>query len=282
MPSSIRSSGSPSINLCDWGGTGEPLLLIHGMGGNTHWWDQVAPLLLAGHHPVAADLLGHGDSDPAREALYTTDGYVAGIESARSTLGWERMVLVCHSLGARLGLEYARRHPSRLKALVVVDFLTEFLRGRSRRFERGLALPQPIYKDPELMAQRFHLEPPGTLLDQSSLRSLARHCIRTIPQGFTWKFDWKALRYRYEPIWPVLPYITVPTLLVRGEQSTVMNRADFERVLNEQPRFSGLEIARSHHHVPLDAPRELADAIVGFVAGALKREQLAQGKFHRE
>lgn len=265
MPKSLRSSGNPSVHLRDWGGTGEPLLMIHGMGGNTHWWDQVAPRLLDAAHPVAADLLGHGDSDESSDGLYTTEGYVAGIDSARSALGWERMILVCHSLGARLGLEYAARHPQRLKALVVVDFLTEFLRGRSRRFERGLALPRPVYKDSELMVQRFHLEPPGTLLDAYQLQSLARHCLRAVPGGFTWKFDWKALRYRYEAIWPVLPSVAVPTLLVRGEHSTVMNRADFERVLSEQPLFTGLEIARSHHHVPLDTPIELADGILDFL-----------------
>jgi pimeloyl-ACP methyl ester carboxylesterase len=38
------------------------LVLIHGLGGSTRWWDRVVPLLTASHHVIRTDLLGHGRS----------------------------------------------------------------------------------------------------------------------------------------------------------------------------------------------------------------------------
>lgn len=277
LPRALRSDGKPSIHLRDWGGHGSPVLLLHGMAGNTYWWDKTAPGLLPNCRPVAMDLRGHGDSDAAESGVYDTEGFVCDIETARKTLGWERFTLLAHSLGARIGLEYARLHRERLVGMVVVDFLGEFLTGSSRRFERGLARRQPVYCDREIMVSRFHLEPPGTLLGPADLQALARHCIRSVPQGYSWKFDWKALQYRYEPIWPVLPMVKVPAFVVRGGQSAVMSHSDYERVLREIPGAQGLEIAHAHHHLPLETPEELSSAVNRFVAEILKREELLQG-----
>ena len=261
---SMWTNEDPRLHLRSWGGEGTPLMLLHGMAGHTHWWDAVAPHLVDSFKPVALDFRGMGDSDWRPDGNYTTENWVADIEEARHAMGWERMVLCGHSLGGRISLEYAARHPDRLIALVAVDFLPEFYESKSRKFEKTRTRKQPVYADKEMMVRKFHLQPPGNAMKEKDLHALARQSIRKTDAGFTWKFDWRAFSYSYGMIWPTLPKIKVPTLIVRGALSTVMDHAAYERCLKELSGAKGVEVPKAHHHVPLDAPKAMAKAIADF------------------
>lgn len=261
---SAWTNGEPRLHLASWEGAGPPLLLVHGMAGNTHWWDSCGPILARDFSPAALDFSGHGES--GRRKSYDTAGWVDDIDQARHALGWPRMTLLAHSLGARIALEYAARHPERLSALIAVDFLPETHAERSRTFIRARSRPAPVYPDLETTVEHFRLQPRGTLLTQEQLQALGRQSARKTPQGWTWKFDWSALLYDYAPIWPTLPRLRVPTLLVRGENSEVMTAKDLERAHKELPGSQVLTIAKAHHHVPLDTPEELCAAVSEFAS----------------
>lgn len=269
--------GGGRIHLADWGGTGTPLLLLHGLSAHTHWFDEVAPLLVSdrpgehGHCVAAMDLRGHGDSEPPEPPAYCMDGYVADLGLALDALGWERTVLVGHSLGARVCLAFARRRPERVERLAVLDFLGETREREQRTFERRTPRPrrQPTYSDAEIMVRNFHLQPAGTTLGRASLERLARQGIKRLPNGrWTWKFDWRAFNFEYTPIWPRLAEVRVPCLVMRGERSVVMPREVFERVLRTLPDAAGAEIPRAHHHITLDAPGTVAERLLDFTRSA--------------
>lgn len=260
---STRRAGA--VSLTDYGGKGAPLLLTHGMAAHSHWWDEVAPLL-TGFHAVGVDFRGHGDSDWAADGVYTSDVWTADIDAARSALGWERFVLVGHSMGARIALDYAEKHPSRLRGLVGVDFLPDFYDSGTRKYEKTRTRAQPVYEDPGPMTEKYRLQPPGTLLSRDRLSALGRQSLRRAETGWTWKFDWRAFTFPYGPVWPQLPRVTPESLLVRGELSTIVNDADLEKMARAMPRGRTTVVAGAHHHVPLDKPAELAAVILEFAA----------------
>jgi pimeloyl-ACP methyl ester carboxylesterase len=82
-------------------------------------------------------------------------------------------------------------------------------------------------------------------------------------------------RYRFDPAcertrvpvdgWPLLPGIAVPTLVVRGEHSRILDRDVALRMTKALPRGTLEEIAGAHHHVTLDAPRALADCLLAWL-----------------
>lgn len=263
-PESMWTNEDPRLHLASWGGEGMPLLLAHGMAGTTHWWDTTAPLLTESFRPVALDFRGHGDSGWRRDGGYTTESWVADIEEARHALGWERMLLCGHSLGGRIALEYAARHPNRLIGMVAVDFLPEFYSVKSRKIQKTRSRSQPRYADREAMLRKFHLQPAGTLLTEEELRAVAKTALRKDGDAYTWKFDWRAFLYSYGQIWPTLPEIKVPTLIVRGGKSTVMTHADYRRCLEGIAGAKGVEVPEAYHHVPLDTPKAMAEAIADF------------------
>lgn len=264
-PATLWAHGASGnrVHLTDWGGTGPGLLLLHGMGAHSGWWDPVVPLLPEGRRVVAMDLRGHGDSAWVEPPAYLLDDYAADVEAVRSGLGWETFDLAGHSLGARVSLRYAAGHGARLRSLALLDFFAADWHGR----EGGaIGRPPASYGDLEGIMGRFRLQPAGTLLDAASLRKVGLKSVRQGPDGrWQWKFDWRAL-YPRQPWDPAEPsQAAVPTLLLRGEASLTMPRSSFKSVLNALPDARGAEIPRAHHHITLDAPAETAGALASFL-----------------
>lgn len=257
-----------ALHLREWPGSGLPVLLLHGMAAHTHWWDPVVPMWNGSLRAAALDFRGHGESAWVDDGVYTTQTFLDDVEAARAALGYEKFLLAGHSMGGRVAIEYAARHPERLLGLVAIDFLPEVRASKPSRFSRARGRKQPVYASADDALTRFRLEPDGTVLSADELRTLGAHGVRAHETGFSWKFDWRVLmHYRMGAVWPQLPQVRVPSLVVRGELSTIISADDFARVERELPGTKALTLPGAHHHVPLDAPQPLARAIADFAAG---------------
>ena len=108
------------LHYRDWGGTGQPLVLLHGLASTCHIWDLVAPILAQWYRVYALDQRGHGESDkPA-------DGYdfatVAGdLHMFVQAMGLASPIIAGHSWGGDVALEYAVAYPEGPKGLCFVD-----------------------------------------------------------------------------------------------------------------------------------------------------------------
>jgi len=106
---------------CFEGGSGPPLILLHGAGDQAGTWSAVAPRFADRYRVIAVDLPGHGDSDP-RSGPLTLTAIVAGVEALLDGLPeGERAVLVGNSLGAWVAAVLAARRPERIERIVLVD-----------------------------------------------------------------------------------------------------------------------------------------------------------------
>ncbi|MEU0566713.1 alpha/beta fold hydrolase [Nonomuraea sp. NPDC005983] len=86
-------------------GTGEPVVLLHGIGANRQAWDAVMPLLTAEHEVITVDLPGFGESPDLPDGLpHDLPTVVAGLGAVFSALGLERPHVVGHSLGGLIAL----------------------------------------------------------------------------------------------------------------------------------------------------------------------------------
>jgi len=101
-------------------GSGPVLVLIHGIGSNSATWDTVVPLLVeAGAHVVRVDLPGHGSSGKGR-GDYSLGAIASTMRDLLDALGHERAVLVGHSLGGGVAMQFAYQFPQRCQGLVLV------------------------------------------------------------------------------------------------------------------------------------------------------------------
>jgi haloacetate dehalogenase len=138
------------------GGSGPPLLLLHGYPQSHVMWHAAAPLLAERHTVVAADLAGYGASfRPAvapDHAPHSKRAMALDQVEAMAALGFDRFAVAGHDRGGRVAYRMALDHPNRVARLAVLDIVPtgEVWRRADRDFARGfwhwafLALPAPL------------------------------------------------------------------------------------------------------------------------------------------
>ena len=111
------------LAIAEAGAGGRPVMLVHGFtGAKEDFTDFLEPLAERGWHAVAPDLRGHGASDqPANEGSYSLAVMAADLLALADRLGWERFVLLGHSMGGMVAQHLLIAEPERVGALVLMD-----------------------------------------------------------------------------------------------------------------------------------------------------------------
>ena len=109
-----------SFHYRDWGGSGQPLMLLHGLASTCHIWDMVAPILAQDCYVIALDQRGHGESAKPNLGydFASVSKDVVGVIAQR---GWQAPVVVGHSWGGSVALEMAVRAPESIKGMAWID-----------------------------------------------------------------------------------------------------------------------------------------------------------------
>ena len=110
-------SGSIGIQVRDYEGEGEPLILLHFGGANLVMWQRAASYFLKDFRVIVPDLRGHGKSDKP-EVGNDIETMAQDVLLLMDQLGVNQAHLVGSSLGAEVGLALAALFPDRVKSLV--------------------------------------------------------------------------------------------------------------------------------------------------------------------
>ena len=124
----IRTKGA--IIRVRHGGSGPPMLLLHGNPNNHVLWYAVAARLAQHYHVVLADLRGYGDCslpDPGPNLVnYSFRVMAEDMLEVMESLGHQRFFLVGHDRGARLSHRLCLDHPDRVMKLCLLDMLPNY------------------------------------------------------------------------------------------------------------------------------------------------------------
>ena len=234
-------------------GTGTPVILIHGLAASLHDWDDLIPELAAsGHACYALDLLGHGDSPKPDVRVYQMDWILEHFFNWVESLHLEEpAILIGHSLGGYMALEYARRLSAATRSLILVDPFYSYsqlpllLRTVYRRANLSGLVARQV---PEWLV-RFLVDVSSVATGHSvgALHSLPKKTRtqtvldykRTAPGVYHVPNDIADLT-------PYLGAIAVPALVVWGERDSTLTPASFAHLVEALPRVRG-EILRAGH-----------------------------------
>jgi len=283
IESSIELPSGLKLAYRDWGGTGRPIVLVHGLASSYRIWDFVAPLLAEDFRVVAVDQRGHGRTDRPDES-FTFATYVADLRAFVESLALGRSVFVGHSWGGNVVLQLGVAVPALTAGLVLVD--GGFLELSSRpgwtweRVERELAPPNLEGLRPDDLLARASQGDLARVWSPALGESILGH-FEPLPDGRIrpWlrrEHHMQILRAMWEhhpsQLWQKLQ---CPVLLVPARQADPQGRqAEMQAGKEASVALAETTLARSRtlwmedtiHDVPLHRPRELAEAVREFVS----------------
>lgn len=100
-----------------------PVLFLHGNPTSSYLWRNIIPHVAKHARCIAPDLIGFGKSDKP-DIAYRFEDHVRYIDRFIEALGLETLTLVIHDWGSAIGLNWARRHPSRVAGIAMMEFIS--------------------------------------------------------------------------------------------------------------------------------------------------------------
>ena len=236
------------------------LLFAHGFRAHARWWSLIAPFFLSRFRIVSMDFAGMGDSGSRRE--YTPLGFVRDIVGVLDHAGFDKATLVGHSFGGGRVARACAEVAERVSRAVIIDShmrLTDEKRS-TRPFEIG---PRRVYPTFEAARARFRLVPPENRTAPYILDYVARHSLKEVEGGWTWKFDEQLLpKHDDVKTTDILAKIKAPVAFIYGDASAIVSRKHAHEIVQHIPNARGpIAIPESHHHVLLDQPLSLVAAL---------------------
>lgn len=244
------------IHYTNYGRGDFALVLVHGWNCDENVWSAQAPALAAQARLITIDLPGHGQSDKP-EISYTMDLHARAIEAMLEDVGAKSVVLVGHSNGTPVIRQFYRRHPEKVKGLVIVDgalrpfgddaMMTKFLaslRGPDYpatvgRFVDGMVRPMKNAADAERIK----------IMIRSAPQDVAVSEMEGLLDGALWARD----------------KIEVPVLMIMAKQPAWTDEYE-EFVRGMVPNLEYQMWVDVSHFVMLDKPDDFNQAVLEFLA----------------
>jgi pimeloyl-ACP methyl ester carboxylesterase len=232
----------------DLGGKGRPpLLILHGLLGSSRNWQTVGCLLSGDFHVHALDLRNHGESPWRDEQSY--DLMVEDVLTWMDRQEIERASFLGHSMGGKVIMRLACRHPNRVKGLVVVDIAPRaYPSTHILEFEAMNAL-----RTSDLTSRAEAEEKMKVLVTDWALRKfLLTNLERSDDGRFSWKINIFALEesmgnLEEEPLDPEDRF-PEPILFLLGGKSSYFRQEDEVVALEHFPRARFVRIEESGHN----------------------------------
>jgi pimeloyl-ACP methyl ester carboxylesterase len=245
-------------------GGGRALLLLHAFPLNRTMWDAQVQALAASHQVVRFDCRGFGGSPPG-DSLLTMERIADDAAAVLDLLGISQAVVAGCSMGGYAALAFARRHPDRLRGLVLLDTRAgpDSEEGKKNR----AALAEKVRREGAgAAAEAFLSKLVGETTQKEHPEVVAR--LRGIilgnpPRGIVDALAGLAAR---ADSGPALREIRVPTLIVCGAEDTLTPVAEAEALQRGIAGSRLVVIPRAGHLANLEQPEAVNQALSEFLA----------------
>ncbi len=266
--SAFYQANGLELHYLDFGNHGAPALAcIHGLSGNAHNFDALAPHLASRYHVISIDVRGRGDSGWGPAAEYNPAVYVKDLDALLNTLGVTRVTLIGTSMGGIISMIFAGGYPERVEKLVLNDIGPEIEPAGLKRITDYFTTARNEFNDLDEVAAYYRENYPF-LRDtpQAELVEFVRWAVKPDGRGkLIWKID-PAVRNmprsgsaaRPMDLWVPYARIAAPILVIRGAESDILSAETAARMGRVLRGTRVAEIPGVGHAPTLSEPESLA------------------------
>lgn len=259
-------------------GEGETtFILLHPFGGSTFSWREVMDDFAARGHVIAYDRPAFGLTERPMPEDWESNPYgmKANVEILRGLLdsfGVEKAILVGNSAGGGVAVAFALEYPERVQELILVD--PGVGGGYGPQFPAWalpvMWLPQVRHLGP-LIVRDYQETLPNTIdrewYDKTKLTDEIKQEYLNLLKIKNWDRAFYELTFApgYPELRPLLPQLTVPALIVAGQEDRLIRSWYFEAIATEIPNAQ-LKLISACGHVPQEeCPEPFMEAVIQYL-----------------
>ncbi|UCF61251.1 MAG: alpha/beta fold hydrolase [Anaerolineaceae bacterium] len=229
-------------------GAEKTIMFVHGYAGCAETWEYQINHFMREYRVVVPDLRGHGQSD-APFTQYTMSELVADINTITDVLKFpDEFVLVGHSFGGSICVDYADAYPERLEQLILISTAGEHPLPRAASL--ASRIPTAAFRPWWRFRPRWNAE--VHVMKRMMLNNMRK---------------WKG--------WEQLKRIQTPTLIITGARDRYFPRWVFEDVCKVVPGAEVIDIGASKHKVQLERHQAVNRAIERFIRKDAERKPIS-------
>ena len=218
------------LHYRDFGGEGKPaLLFMHGLTGNAHCFDHVAPEFVSTHHVLALNFRGHGDSEWHSDGDYAFQRQLSDTIAFLEMLRVSKVSLIGSSLGGAVAMVLGAISSNLVERLVLNDVGREINLPEPDEAAKSLNLLEQQFSDAtEALDYYRRCYPPAGILPDTIATEFVRNSLRVADGGYLrWKADPRVQAVAPTSstsgsspgMLPLFDAIKAPMLVIRGAES---------------------------------------------------------------
>ena len=261
-------------------GSGEPVLLVHGITTYSFIWKNIIPSLAADYEVLAVDLLGCGDSDKPLNVSYAIKDHAERMKEFITNLGIRKFHFVGHGLGGSIGQIFAVRYPELLYDLTMINTVAydhwpvQPIMAMRTPVVRQLLIAAMDIGAFALIVKRgvYHKERVTPELIDLFMKPMLKPAGRKAFLHYAKSLNNQDLI----EIEKKLCELAMPVLIIRGDADHCLSAAISEKLCREIPGSLLIRIPTGGHFIQEDEPEQLVIEIKSF----FKRGLHLQGKQH--
>lgn len=252
------------IAYLDSGGSGPPLVLVHGFGGEKDNWVRTARLLRPQLRVIVLDLPGYGESDSPLDGSYTIADQVERLHAFIAALGLTHVNLGGHSMGGNVVATYAAKYPNEVGSLWLIATAgvgtasPSELRKRIADTGANALVPETVEEYRQMMTWVMARPPylPERLLQVLAQRAIANRELRTR--------QFAQLVREASTLESRINGMPIPTHVLWGERDRAVNVDAVDVLMGILPNSDRTLMPDIGHIPQLEAPEETARDYLAF------------------
>jgi pimeloyl-ACP methyl ester carboxylesterase len=229
------------------------VILVHGWTCDDTTWETQVPALAKQYRVLTLDLPGHGRSGSPKDGVFSMELFARAVEAVRSEAKADKVVLVGHSMGTPVVVQYAQMFPQHIAALVFVDGLLRI--GRDTPIARN---PQQ-FTGPEGKKARESMV--RGMFSASTTPAMQSHILNMM-LGTSEATAVGSLKATWEIPTPKYEVIKAPVLGLYADHSGL---ADREFMKKTYPNLQYVEIPGTGHFLMMEKPDDFNRHLLDFL-----------------
>ena len=253
-----------SLHYLDWGNPTAPhVLLLHGLQDCAALWATFASKIRDRYHVVALDHRGHGDSPRANS--YPISDYVDEVADVVRALKLKDVTLIGHSAGSKNAWMCIAKNPHIAKKLVITDMDPDSHNPGSVAMISRYKAEDDEYDNLNQVIERLQERQPNASYGETCYDAEAMTTLDASGK-LTWKRSRDVVtKYDRPDVWDTLADVNVPTLIVRGVDSTLLRHDVAVRMEQAIRDCTLVEIPGGGHWMHLEQPEAYSHVVSEFL-----------------